>query len=118
MKCKLAAKTRGCFLKACTKRKSGCPYNECSPDDIPLTLLNGLFQRRYDARIHYWRVIGENPASSYDAGFKAGLNSARVASTSFPEGYNHDQEGVSAHLCCGMIFLINGNFESYKMRKN
>ena len=73
MKCKLATKTRGCFLKACTKRKSGCPY-EYGPSDIPLTLPNGLYQRRHDALIHYWRVLGEFP-EAYSTGFKTALGS-------------------------------------------
>ena len=75
MKCKLATKTRGCFLKACTKRKSGCPY-EYGPDNsnIPLTLPNGLFQRRHDALIHYWRVLAKFP-KAYSTGFKTALGS-------------------------------------------
>ena len=73
MKCKLATKTKGCYLKACTKRRSGCPY-EYGPSDIPLTLPDALYQRRFDALLEYWRVITANQ-SSYDAGFKAALSS-------------------------------------------
>ena len=47
--------------------------SEYGPNDIPLTLPNGLFQRRFGALMQHWRVIGENPASSYDAGFQSGL---------------------------------------------
>ena len=91
MKCKLATKTKGCYLKACTKRKSGCPY-EYGPNDIPLTLPDALFQRRFDALRERWRVIGENPAS-YEAGRKAGYRSPPDTHgfDISPEGRNNDQ---------------------------
>ena len=91
MKCKLATKTKGCYLKACTKRKPGCPY-EYGPNDIPLTLPDALFQRRFDALRERWRVIAEN-TPSYEAGYKAGYRS-RPGSYGFdisPEGRNRAQ---------------------------
>ena len=70
MKCKLK---RDCILKACTKRKAGCPY-DYGPNDIPLTLSEGHVKRRLDRLRRYWRLICENQAS-YTAGFDAGLRS-------------------------------------------
>ena len=89
MKCKLATKTKGCFLKACTKIQ-WCKYESWN---IPRSGLSEEHTKRRMAQIsNRTRLIAEN-TPSYDAGYKAGYRS-RTGSHGFdiaPEGRNRAQ---------------------------
>ena len=71
MKCKLATKTKGCYLKACTKIQ-WCKYE---PWNIPRAgLSEGHTKRRMAQISNITRLIAEN-TPSYEAGYEAGYRS-------------------------------------------
>ena len=71
MKCKLATKAKGCYLKACTKVQ-WCKYE---PWNIPRAgLSEGHTKRRMAQISNRTRLIAEN-TPSYEAGYEAGHRS-------------------------------------------
>ena len=68
VKCKIK---RRCYLKACTTRKSGCPYNYGPNDVNPYPARS--FERRYQAMLRRVRIVSKYP-EHYEAAFQHALS--------------------------------------------
>ena len=95
MKCKLATKTKGCFLKACNKVQ-WCRYE---PWNAPPAGLSEARTKRKMEEISALTLLIFQNTPSYEAGYKAGWTSPH-GSRAFdiaPLGYNSDERRAYCH---------------------